>query len=50
MGIEASRVKQALRQRMELVGVPFSTPEALVVAALEIQTEQIASAEGENWY
>lgn len=49
MGIEASRVKQALRQRMELVGVPFSTPEALVVAALEIQTEQIASAEGENW-
>ncbi|KAE8573733.1 Putative inhibitor of apoptosis 2 [Halyomorpha halys] len=42
-------VIQALRQRMESVGVPFSTPEALVVAALEIQTEQLASAEGEHW-
>lgn len=49
MGIEASRVKQALRQRLEYIGTPFHSPDSLVLAALEAQTEQIASADSENW-
>ena len=50
MGVEASRIKQALRQRIESVGITFTNLESLLIAALEIQTEQMTSAEAENWF
>lgn len=34
---------------MEYVGVPFSTPDSLVVAALEVQTEQFSVSECDDW-
>ncbi|KAL1131911.1 hypothetical protein AAG570_011522 [Ranatra chinensis] len=50
IGIEASRVKIALRQKMEQTGIPFSSADALIVAALGIQNEENLSQDiDETW-
>lgn len=40
MGLEASRVKTAIRQRLESSGRSFSTPESLMEAALDVQFDE----------
>lgn len=37
MGLDASRIKRALRRKMEQTGMPFTTPDALIEAVLLLQ-------------
>jgi hypothetical protein len=48
VGIEASRVKIALRQKMEQTGTSFSSADALIVAALDIHNEESQDID-ETW-
>lgn len=40
VGLDASRIKLALRHKMEQTGMPFTTPDALIEAALLIQMNE----------
>lgn len=41
-GLDITRIKTALRQKLEQTGLPFSTADALIEAALDVQTEEFA--------
>lgn len=40
VGLDASRIKLAVRRKMEQTGVPFTTPDALIEAVLRIQMNE----------
>jgi hypothetical protein len=40
VGLDASRIKLALRHKLEQTGLPFTTPDALIEAALQIQMNE----------
>lgn len=42
-GLDMSRIKMALRQRLEQFGSPFSSANALIEAALDVQHEEFAA-------
>lgn len=48
MGIDASRVKMAIKRRLELNGSAFESAEHLINAAFSVQREQAARSEIEN--
>lgn len=48
MGIDASRVKMAIKRRLELNGSAFESAEHLINAAFSVQREQVARSEIEN--
>ncbi|KAK3931779.1 Baculoviral IAP repeat-containing protein 3 [Frankliniella fusca] len=41
-GLDVSRIKMALRQKLEQTGLPFSSADALIEAALDVQHEEFA--------
>jgi hypothetical protein len=43
VGLDASRIKLALRCKLEQTGLPFTTPDALIEAALRIQMNEEAA-------
>ncbi|XP_014254856.1 baculoviral IAP repeat-containing protein 7-B-like isoform X2 [Cimex lectularius] len=49
VGIEASRVKSAIRHKLETTGLPFENADNLIVAALEVQNEENQSMDEEYW-
>jgi len=40
VGLDASRIKLAVRRKIEQTGVPFTTPDALIEAVLRIQMNE----------
>lgn len=40
VGLDASRIKLAVRRKMEQTGMPFTTPDALIEAVLRIQMNE----------
>jgi hypothetical protein len=41
LGLDASRIKLALRRKLEQTGLPFTTLDALIEAALQIQMNEV---------
>ncbi|KDR09160.1 hypothetical protein L798_01276 [Zootermopsis nevadensis] len=49
VGLDAPRIKLALRHKMEQTGMPFTTSDALIAAVLDIQmNEETVSAASSN--
>jgi hypothetical protein len=50
MGLDASRIKLALRHKVEQTGMPFTTSDALIEAVLDIQLneETVSAASGSS--
>lgn len=42
-GLDISRIKMALRQKLEQTGRPFSSADDMIVAALDVQNEEFAA-------
>lgn len=42
-GLDITRIKMALRQKLEQTGLPFSSADALIEAALDVQHEEFAA-------
>jgi len=49
VGIEHSRVKMALKKKVQMTGTPFPSADILISAALDMQNEESASQEDETW-
>jgi hypothetical protein len=44
VGLDASRIKLAMRWKLEQTGLPFTTPDALIEAVLRIQMNEDSSS------
>ncbi|KAG8263828.1 Baculoviral IAP repeat-containing protein 2 [Homalodisca vitripennis] len=51
IGLDLSRVKMAIRQKLEQTGLPFSTADDLIEATLDIQLDEVPYQDTEEtWY